>query len=104
MALIYAEMEPGDGLFFHCNTLHRSAQNQSADRRWTMICCYHSAANDPYRAHHHAQYTPMQKVADSAIKAAGARHAGDGFDDALLQLATAPAELTRPVGALFHSD
>ena len=33
MPVTYAEMEPGDGLFFHSNVLHRSDQNRSASRR-----------------------------------------------------------------------
>ena len=36
---VYVEMEPGDGLFFHCNTLHRSDQNRSENRRWTLLMC-----------------------------------------------------------------
>ena len=31
--IIYCEMEPGDVLFFHCNTLHRSDKNNSDKRR-----------------------------------------------------------------------
>lgn len=69
--IVYAEMEPGDGLFFHCNTLHRSDQNTSPHRRWTVIMSYNARRNDPYRAHHHPSYTPLQKVSDSAIKKAG---------------------------------
>jgi hypothetical protein len=46
-------MEPGDAVFFHCNTLHRSDQNKSEKSRWAMICCYNAARNDPYKEHHH---------------------------------------------------
>ena len=38
----YIEMEPGDALFFHCNLLHKSDQNTSADPRWSFICCYNA--------------------------------------------------------------
>ena len=75
METVYAEMEPGDGLFFHCNTLHRSDQNRSANRRWTLICCYNAARNNPYLDHHHPKYTPIDKVSDDAIKRAGIKHA-----------------------------
>ena len=44
LELVYCEMEMGDVLFFHCNTLHRSDQNRSDDRRWTLICCYNGGA------------------------------------------------------------
>ena len=76
-AVAWAEMDPGDGIFFHCNTLHRSDQNRSASRRWTLICCYNAARNDPYRAHHHPGYSKLEIVPDAAIKAAGLRFAGD---------------------------
>ena len=38
----YIEMEPGDALFFHCNLLHKSDQNMSAEPRWSLICCYNA--------------------------------------------------------------
>ena len=61
LELVYCEMQPGDVLFFHCNTLHRSDQNRSDDRRWTLICCYNAARNDPYLEHHHPGYTPLKQ-------------------------------------------
>ena len=45
--LVYVEMEPGDTLFFDANMLHRSDQNTSDNPRWSMICCYNAARNDP---------------------------------------------------------
>ena len=57
-------MEPGDALFFHCNLLHRSDQNRSEHPRWSMICCYNAARNDPYKESHHPRYTPLRKVPD----------------------------------------
>ncbi len=101
LELVYAEMDPGDALFFHCNTLHRSDQNRSANRRWTMICCYNAARNNPYRDHHHPFYTPIEKVPDTAIKAAGARFANPELDQAFLTKPVAPAELTKVVGKVF---
>jgi ectoine hydroxylase-related dioxygenase (phytanoyl-CoA dioxygenase family) len=80
--LVYAEMEPGDGLFFHSNVMHRSDQNRSPSRRWTVLFCYNAARNDPYREHHHPRYTPLGKVPDDAVKAAGLKFAhadGDFF-------------------------
>ena len=59
---------PGDALFFHCNLLHRSDQNRSADPRWSLICCYNAARNDPYKESRHPRYSPLAKVSDSAIK------------------------------------
>ena len=73
MPIEHIELEPGDGVFFHCNSLHRSDQNRSDSRRWTVIHCYNLATNNPFLKHHHPFYTPLSKVADSAIKQAGIR-------------------------------
>jgi hypothetical protein len=81
MELVYVEMEPGDTLLFHCNLLHRSDQNHSEKPRWSMICCYNAARNDPYKEHHHPRYTPLHKVPDSAIKEAGLRRFADTQTD-----------------------
>jgi ectoine hydroxylase-related dioxygenase (phytanoyl-CoA dioxygenase family) len=81
MELVYVEMEPGDTLFFHCNLLHRSDQNRSEKRRWSMICCYNAARNDPYRESHHPRYTPLHKVPDLTIKATGLRRFADTQTD-----------------------
>jgi ectoine hydroxylase len=81
LPLVYCEMEPGDVLFFHCNLLHRSDQNHSDKPRWSMICCYNAARNDPYKEHHHPRYTPLQKVPDSAIREAGLRRFSDSTSD-----------------------
>ena len=71
--LIYCEIDPGDVLFFHCNTLHRSDANKSSSRRWTLLCCYNAARNDPFIKHHHPNYTPLNKVPDEEIKKSGNR-------------------------------
>ncbi|XP_021355696.1 uncharacterized protein LOC110451821 [Mizuhopecten yessoensis] len=64
----YVEMDPGDALFFHCNLLHTSSGNDSADRRWAYLIAYNTKANNPLVPHHHAQYTPLHKVPDSAVR------------------------------------
>jgi hypothetical protein len=91
--LVYAEMAPGDGLFFHANVMHRSDQNRSPDRRWTVLFCYNAARNNPYLEHHHPQYTPLLKVDDEAVKKAGIRFAGDS-DNYFRQGFTNPPELS----------
>ena len=77
MELVYVEMEPGDALFFHSNTLHRSDQNKSPHPRWTLICCYNTKHNSPYKDGPHPRYEPLGKVPDSALKEAGVRTAND---------------------------
>lgn len=74
LELVYVEAEPGDAIFFHSNLLHRSDRNNSPDPRWSLICCYNAARNDPYKESRHPRYTPLAPVADSAIKDWGAAH------------------------------
>lgn len=95
---VYVEMAPGDVLFFHCNTLHRSDQNRSDSRRWTMICCYNAARNNPYLEHHHPQYTPLDKVPDGAILEAGLRFSNDRDQKAFRGKAASPPELKKKLG------
>jgi ectoine hydroxylase-related dioxygenase (phytanoyl-CoA dioxygenase family) len=77
MELVHVEMEPGDTLFFHCNLLHRSDQNRSENPRWSLICCYNAARNDPYKTDKHPGYTKLHKVPDTAIKEAGLKRFAD---------------------------
>jgi len=81
LELVHVEMEPGDAVFFDANLLHRSAQNRSENPRWSMICCYNAARNDPCRDSHHPRYTPLVKVEDSMIKAVGAKRFADDSSD-----------------------
>jgi ectoine hydroxylase-related dioxygenase (phytanoyl-CoA dioxygenase family) len=81
LPLTYVEMEPGDTLFFHANLLHRSDRNRSDKPRWSMICCYNAARNDPYKESHHPRYTPLSVVPDASIREAGARRFADATAD-----------------------
>src|SRR6476469_3417563 len=81
LPLVYVEMEPGDGLFFHSNLLHRSDQNTSPNPRWSMICCYNARHNDPYKEAHHPRYTPLKKVDDRMIKEVGEKRFADDQSD-----------------------
>jgi hypothetical protein len=78
--LVHVEMEAGDGIFFHANLLHRSDQNRSDQPRWSMICVYNAARNDPYMESHHPRYTPLVKVADSRIREYGNRRFAAGAE------------------------
>lgn len=75
---VYCEASPGTGLFFHGNTLHASDANTSPNSRWSLICCYNAARNDPYKDSHHPRYTPLSKVPDTAVKEAGATVSATG--------------------------
>lgn len=71
---VYVELEPGDGLFFHANVMHRSDQNRSPNRRWTVLFCFNATHNAPFDAQGvQAPYSPLEKVPDAAVKAAGLR-------------------------------
>ena len=94
LELVYAEMAPGDGLFFHANVMHRSDQNRSPNRRWTVLFCYNAARNSPYVEHHHPQYTPLHKVDDDAILQAGVRHSPES-DDYFRKSFSNPSELKK---------
>lgn len=73
--LVYCEMTPGTALFFHGNLLHRSDQNTSEHPRWTLICCYNRADNDPIiKDSTHPHYSYLEKWPDSEIKQVGRRH------------------------------
>ena len=71
LELIHAEMEAGDAVFFHANTLHCSGPNHSENARWAMICCYNAASNDPYKESHHPGYTKLEKVGDEELLRVG---------------------------------
>lgn len=91
LPLVYCEMAPGDALYFHCNLLHRSDQNRSDAPRWSMICCYNAARNDPYKESRHPRYTPLQVVPDATIKEVGVRRFADSSDVAWLDPARNPS-------------
>jgi ectoine hydroxylase len=73
LKVVPCELDPGDAVFFHSNTLHRSDQNRSPHRRWTLICCYNRIDNDTVTREHDRYYVPLDKVPDGAVKAAGLR-------------------------------
>ncbi len=91
--MVYFEADPGDVLFFHGNVLHASAANTSPNPRWSLICCYNTRENDPYKESHHPRYTPLSKVPDSAVKEIGAKPAeNDSFMEAAKDATTLAKE------------
>jgi len=67
LPLDYVQMAPGDALFFHCNLLHCSSQNNSDQRRYALLTAFNKRANNPLWMHHHPQYTPLDLVPDDAV-------------------------------------
>ena len=73
MERVYVELDPGAAVFFHSNLLHRSDANNSPHPRWTLICCYNTRHNDPYRKSGHPSYTPLEGWPDERVKEIGRR-------------------------------
>ncbi len=67
MELVYCELQPGDGLIFHSNLLHRSEANLSDKPRWSIISCYNSQSNLAYSETSTAYKVPVSVVPDEAI-------------------------------------
>ncbi|HLH99587.1 MAG TPA: phytanoyl-CoA dioxygenase family protein [Acidimicrobiales bacterium] len=61
------EAEPGDAVFFHCNTLHTSDPNRSDVPRNLLLIAYNAKHNDPYREGPHPRYTPLDVLPDEEI-------------------------------------
>ena len=64
---VYVELEPGDLLFFHSNTLHMSEANASDKPRWSMISAYNLSYNKPFREKNLSCITPVQTVPNDAV-------------------------------------
>ena len=77
---VYCEMDPGDVLFFHGNTLHSSGSNTSDKRRWALLFCYNKATNNPFKESHQPFYRPIEKVNDDFIEQTSASYA-DGTEE-----------------------
>lgn len=44
---IYAELNPGDVLFFHCRLFHAAGHNRAAQTKFSAVFTYHTAGNPP---------------------------------------------------------
>ena len=67
MDLVYAEMDPGDALFFHANTLHASSANTSDRTRNVLLCCYSRADNVPFMDKPNNKIMPIEKLDDDRV-------------------------------------
>lgn len=71
MEHLHVEMSPGSALFFHGNLLHRSDRNSSENPRWSLICCYNTRGNDPFKKSHHPNYHPLPLGNDEDVLSMG---------------------------------
>ena len=67
--LVYAEMDPGDALFFHANTLHSSSANTSDRTRNVLLCCYNRADNAPFMEKPNNGHLRIDKLPDVQVAA-----------------------------------
>jgi phytanoyl-CoA hydroxylase len=67
MPLVYVEINAGDALFFHPNTLHRSEANTSDKPRWSLISVYNRSSNVPYNEPSQSSTVPLTAVPDEAL-------------------------------------
>lgn len=72
---VYVEIEPGDGVFFHCNLLHRSDANESPNARWTLIGCYYAQRNPAVKAVTYNGRPATVPVPDGQVAEIGRREA-----------------------------
>ena len=64
---VYITADPGDALFFHANLLHSSDANKSKNLRRTLIVCFNTKSNSPYKEIAHASYTPLNVSSSNSI-------------------------------------
>lgn len=67
LELVYVEMEAGDTLFFHCNTLHRSDANLSDAPRWSLISAYNLISNVPFKGNYTSVSEKINIVNDQSV-------------------------------------
>tara|TARA_B100000686_G_scaffold336278_1_gene405977 strand:- start:4791 stop:5660 length:870 start_codon:yes stop_codon:yes gene_type:complete len=82
LGLVYCEMEQGDAVFFHCNTLHGSAANRSTSSRLMLFTSYNAVSNEPVQditgnnkwgkfmgiTPEERKYHPLNKVSDDVLQ------------------------------------
>ncbi|MDB9314635.1 phytanoyl-CoA dioxygenase family protein [Spirulina sp. CS-785/01] len=69
LEVVDCEMQAGDVLFFHANTLHASTPNNTDKIRVILHSTYSTISGQPYKKdwQHHA-YKPLEKLPNSVIK------------------------------------
>ena len=64
---VYITANPGDTLFFHSNLLHSSDANKSKEFRRTLIACFNTKSNNPYKESGHSSYTRLKVSPSNSI-------------------------------------
>lgn len=67
---VYVELNAGDVVLFHCNTLHGSDDNHSQDSRIALVGTYNTRHNDPYITDHpHPNYQSQDQIFERITEA-----------------------------------
>ncbi|XP_065178827.1 L-proline trans-4-hydroxylase-like [Sycon ciliatum] len=85
METVPCEMDAGDVLMLHCNTLHKSNANTSDHWRRCMIVAFNTKDNEPRPDTIAPLYFQMKPVADSAIMELGMVGRASGTVEDFLQ-------------------
>ncbi len=64
---VACEINPGDVVFFHGNTLHASGPNLSDKPRTVLHVSYNTVRNAPVRGYDHHAYAPLDKLPDTVL-------------------------------------
>ena len=71
MDRVWCELEPGDGVFFHGNTLHASGPNRSEAPRTVLHVSYNTVRNAPARGYTNHAYAPLETLPDDILERHG---------------------------------
>ena len=67
MERVACEIEPGDVVFFHGNTLHASGPNRSDRPRTVLHVSYNTVRNAPSKGYDHHAYAPLEMLPDDVL-------------------------------------
>ena len=73
MQRVYCELEPGDAVFFHSNTLHASGPNNTDSPRTPLHVSYNTVQNRPWRPLMAHPFEPLEVLPDEALRAGAAK-------------------------------
>ena len=68
MERVYCELDPGDAVFFHSNTLHASGPNTTAAPRTLLHVSYNTSRNQPWKPLSAHPYAPLPVLPDDVLK------------------------------------
>jgi len=67
---VHLELNPGDCVIFHCNTIHGSDPNLSDKSRLALLGCYNTKHNDPYvQECGHPNFIHQAPIAEPIVEA-----------------------------------